>query len=647
MRRNRWLKDAGLKGESRQKTGFECSKARGNSDQFSVGIGLVPTVSVTPVSVSDMNLPRKDAPVRKGNRSGSSGMNDVEIKLNFISVGARLLVLILLSSASIAVLGIGGWLGIEQVSSAMKSVSEVNVPSIKLLGALRSARLKGVVTVQEGAAWPLDNFERDLPDEAERLSEGRGAFASILERFVESSARAKMAYQAYDQLHLSEEQARLFSEVKPQWEGFSADEEAFIELIGQLANARSWQEFQTLFGSYSSFAERWGQYYALLDERLIQLVDVSSEDAAKAQTDVDSLVMIGARLTIVASVACIAILILLGIKLAHSVIKPLRSIRASIQGIVESSDFSTRVAVIGNDELAEAASALNKLLERVQGALREIRISADAVELSSTRAFDVSKNVADSARTQSLAASEISLHIQELVCSIEEISMSGSDALNYSAKANDAAISGARAIAQSVAEIELLSSVVESTSAGVATLKVDSDNISGIVQVIKQTAEQTNLLALNAAIEAARAGEHGRGFAVVADEVRKLAEHTTQSAEEIGGKLALMENSSRNVARSIEEIVVRVASGREQSVAVAATMEDIRETVRLTAELIERVAVSVNEQRKASGDISGKVSSLEETSHANRSTGELSAQVSSELNQASDDLRRSLAGFVA
>lgn len=555
--------------------------------------------------------------------------------------------LILLSSSSIAVLGIGGWLGIEQVSSAMKSVSEVNVPSIKLLGALRSARLKGVVIVQEGAAWPLENFERDLPDEAERLSEGRGAFSSILERFVESSERAKIAYQAYDQLKLSKEQTQLFSSVKPQWEGFSADEEAFIKLIGQLAHAQTWKEFRTLFGSYSSFAERWGQYYALLDERLIQLVDISSEDAAKAQTDVDSLVIVGARLTIMASVACIVILILLGIKLAHSVIKPLRSIRASVQGIVESSDFSTRVAVVGNDELAEAASALNKLLERVQGALCEIRISADAVKVASAQAFDVSNNVADSARTQSLAASEISLHVQELVCSIEEISMSSSDALDCSAKANNAAISGAQAIEQSVAEIELLSKVVEKTSEGVATLKVDSCNISGIVKVIKQTAEQTNLLALNAAIEAARAGEHGRGFAVVADEVRKLAEHTTQSAEEIGGKLALMEKSSRNVAHSIEEIVVRVASGREQSLAAVTTMEDIRETVRFAAELIERVAVSVNEQRKASSEISDKVSSLEETSHANRSTGELSAQVSSELNKASDDLRRSLARFVA
>lgn len=565
--------------------------------------------------------------------------------MNLLSVRTKLFLLITISILSIGCVSLAGWAGLQRVVSAMHSISDQNLAAVRLVGIIRSSRLEAIVSVQEGAAWKIDQFESLFNDEQELILEGRAVFENILERFGESSRSASLAYEQYDRLPKTAAQAELWTAIKPMWEDFSLNDERQIELTRELSNVDDWPTFRARFREYESYASRWAISYANLDIPLNQLAGASVEDADLAQADARQAVRIATQVTVAAVVIAAILLCIIGVTIARSILKPLDSMRSVISAIAEQNNFVARAPVSGRDELAKTASSLNTLLERVQNSLREVRDSAIVIDDSSKQAADIASRVASSSQLQNETAQSMASAIDQMLGNIAQTHDGAREALNRSELANSAATAGAEVIGRSAQEMRHIAREIEETGKIVTALEVDASNISSIVQVIQAIADQTNLLALNAAIEAARAGEQGRGFAVVADEVRSLAQRTSISAQEIADKVVAMQRSTSMTVASMQAVMSSAEGGRSLSEEAARHINEIRDCTTRAAQFIEQVSAAIAEQNTAASHISQRVEAVSHMSEESCNAGGLSASISQDLDRAANSLRQTVERF--
>jgi len=204
---------------------------------------------------------------------------------------------------------------------------------------------------------------------------------------------------------------------------------------------------------------------------------------------------------------------------------------------------------------------------------------------------------------------------------------------------------GDEAVKKTISDIDGIRQSVQSVADIVTDLGRRGEEIGQIVSVINDIAEQTNLLALNAAIEAARAGEHGRGFAVVADEVRKLADRTTKATEEIGRSISLIRDQTTKAVGGIENGVKTVAAGTERARAAGGNMKSIVQNASQTAELVARIAAASREQGTATEQIGRSTESVSRVVQENAKGATESATAAEELSKKSAHLRELVSSF--
>jgi methyl-accepting chemotaxis protein len=191
----------------------------------------------------------------------------------------------------------------------------------------------------------------------------------------------------------------------------------------------------------------------------------------------------------------------------------------------------------------------------------------------------------------------------------------------------------------------VIAEIVGKASKVIQTLGEDSQQISSVVQVIKEVADQTNLLALNAAIEAARAGEQGRGFAVVADEVRKLAERTAQSTGDISTMISKMQVSSKEAVEEMSHVVEQVESGQALAQEAGERIRSILDEANRVSDAVTEISAALKEQSQASQDIARHVESIAQMTDENHAAAEESASGAQELSQLAHEINDVLAKF--
>ena len=356
---------------------------------------------------------------------------------------------------------------------------------------------------------------------------------------------------------------------------------------------------------------------------------------------VNASIFSGTALTLVAIALTVLILVLL---LNRIITKPLGLLEHAMTRAAEG-DLSTEVHYESEDEIGVIIKAQRKMRKGLVELISQFKLTAEKVASAATEIASAAEQSASGAGEQESQAGEVSSSIEEMAATIVESSQNAASATESARNAAEEAGEGGHIVQQTIEGMQAISESVKASSATIAELGKRSDEIGEIIGVIDDIADQTNLLALNAAIEAARAGEQGRGFAVVADEVRKLAERTTKATAEIAGMIKGIQEDTSGAVASMEEGTTQVEAGMELAVKAGDSLTSIVSVVSEVQKMIEQIATASDEQSAAAEQISGNVGNIASVSKQSAESAEQMAATAEQLNRQTDNLNELVSRF--
>ena len=341
----------------------------------------------------------------------------------------------------------------------------------------------------------------------------------------------------------------------------------------------------------------------------------------------------------------VALGLFLAWRIIRSVTVPLNQMRSTITEVEKNGDFTRRIPVSADDEVGQTANSFNQLMSVLQQTLSQVLDSVTKVSGAALSLSAASGQVASSSSSQSEATSSMAAAVEQMTVSINHVSDSAREAVEISRKSGKLSTEGGEVIHQAASEMSQIAETVRHTAQAIEELDQHSNQISSIVQVIKEVADQTNLLALNAAIEAARAGEQGRGFAVVADEVRKLAERTTKATEEITQMIAAMQHSAKAAVSTMETAVDQVGGGVALANQAGSAIIQIKDGAEQVVGVVNDISSALAEQSSASNDIAAQVEKVAQMTEENSAAANESANAANNLQELANNMRTAVSRF--
>ncbi|MGE5470084.1 MAG: methyl-accepting chemotaxis protein [Bacteroidota bacterium] len=342
--------------------------------------------------------------------------------------------------------------------------------------------------------------------------------------------------------------------------------------------------------------------------------------------------------------AVAAINIALVLLLSSSLQKNLNGILVKI-GLLHEGDLTARLPEAGEGELSHIARDINAFVGEMQNIIRGVHASSRDVSSAASQLAGTARQVAEGSASQSDSASATASAIEEMSVSVASIADTTAEVRRLSNASLDDARKGSASVGELQREITKVQADVDAIATHVREFVSSTNAIAGMTQQIREIADQTNLLALNAAIEAARAGEQGRGFAVVADEVRKLAERASGSAGEITAVTADLHGKSALVDQSVEGGLASLGASLAFLDNLSAALSHTSRSVQATSTGVDDVTASVQEQKVASADIARNVELIAQMAENNRRASEESSEASVHLEQLAVGLNRTVEHF--
>lgn len=332
--------------------------------------------------------------------------------------------------------------------------------------------------------------------------------------------------------------------------------------------------------------------------------------------------------------------------ISRRITRPLRDMVVMLDNIGQGEgDLTQRLHIDSRNELGQIATGFNTFLTRLQGMISEVVGSVQKVSDASEHTADIAIRTDKGVQTQLAEIELVATAVHEMTATAQDVARNATQAAEAASHADRAANQGRHIVQDTGATITELAGEIGRAVDVVQTLARDSENIDAILVTIRSIAEQTNLLALNAAIEAARAGEQGRGFAVVADEVRNLAQKTQQATGEIQQMIQQLQNGTRDVVQVMEQSQSRTQRSVEQADAAAEALQAITQAVSLINDMNNQIASAAEEQSAVAEDINRNVTNIGQVAQDVAGGAEEASQASAGLTRLAEQQRRLINQF--
>jgi methyl-accepting chemotaxis protein len=551
--------------------------------------------------------------------------------------------------------------------AAAKQRMDAALDSLNMLSATRTEASNLAIPAKEMAArytHSIATIQEVIPAIAEqstdltvnRLMTAYNAFLNLKERSGQERALLTGVFSA-DKIEPAQYQAML---------GHIAAQEAYLYLFKEYASVESlaqykqvaagaaFAEVETMRNTVSARAVE-GQFgidpatwFTTMTARINGLHDVEKQVAGQieafASEHADA-----ARTSLVVNAAVSLAVLLLTLGLAYKVVRDIvgqvKALYDAIGHIQRNNDLTRRLDISTDDEIGRTAHAFNLLVDSLQNSIRKVNEGAARVLQFSEMLASTSSQLSSSTSYQSEAASSMAAAVEEMTVSIEQVSDNAKQVQEVSHTSHERSNEGGAVILQVTEDMHDIAEAVHASSAIMEELGQQSKEIYSIVKVIKEIADQTNLLALNAAIEAARAGEQGRGFAVVADEVRKLAERTTRSTEEIASMIEKIQGGTKQAIDSLEVGVERVNREVELAQQAGMSIQQIQSGTQQVGVAVSGISSAIREQSAASTEIARQVEKVAQMSEEISAATEKSAETATEMKVLAQSLQNQVAQF--
>nr|WP_281459813.1 methyl-accepting chemotaxis protein [Pseudomonas sp. P13] len=371
-----------------------------------------------------------------------------------------------------------------------------------------------------------------------------------------------------------------------------------------------------------------------LSEQLYQIqLDRRDAESAQART-----------LQLVSTLLALLVGIIAAVIITRQITRPLRETLAVVDRIA-SGDLSHNLIVTRRDELGVLQQGIARMGVTLRDLISGIRDGVTQIASAAEQLSAVTEQTSAGVNSQKVETDQVATAMHEMTATVQEVARNAEEASQAAAAADGEARAGDQVVNEAIAQIERLASEVERSTDAMTVLQQESDKIGSVMDVIKAVAEQTNLLALNAAIEAARAGEAGRGFAVVADEVRGLAQRTQKSTEEIEGLVAGLQNGTQQVAAVMNNSRSLTDSSVALTRKAGVSLENITRTVSNIQSMNQQIAAAAEEQSAVAEEISRSIINVRDVSEQTAAASEETAASSVELARLGNQLQMMVSHF--
>ena len=524
-------------------------------------------------------------------------------------------------ATTVLLLGVSytGYWGIQQLSGALRDTA-VNAAALSnqadadsMISALRTDALNAVVLSDSSSTAAADKRERQtkMTDHIQKLH-------SSLEH--------------NDALPLKSDIKNALTDLHAPVDSYIKKSQDLVGLaLKDAAAAR--QQLSEFTAEFHAIETQTGQLGDRFDH-------ATAEDNANAQ----ALMSTATRMIVVVSSLAVLIVLLLAWLIPAYIIKSLGQI-STVAATAARGNLTVRSTHAADDEIGQLGSAVNTMLGDFQDAIGQITGSATQLAAAAEEMSAITEQTTHGVKQQRGEIDQVATAMNEMTATVQEVARNAEQAAHAAQDADQSAKSGALVASEAMGGIDALVNEVEKSAAVIHELEAESENIGAVLDVIKGIAEQTNLLALNAAIEAARAGEQGRGFAVVADEVRTLASRTQKSTQEIHTMIERLQSGASNAVRVMEQARTQGKRGVEQVERTAESLASIAGAVATINDMNTQIASAAEEQSAVAEEINRNVVNISQGSAQSAQGSEQTALASQELARLASDLHTMVARF--